>query len=73
MDMKNVEEIYVLSPLQEALLLEDLSYRDLGEYCGQLSCELRGLLNLSALERSWQYVVDHQSALINPCKWYRSN
>lgn len=56
MDLKNVEEIYTLSPLQETVLADNM------QGCGQLICEVLGL-NVEKLKQAWQLTVDRHSVL----------
>ena len=74
MVMKNVEEIYVISPLQEAVLLNVISAEDLdlGSSCSQLSYELHGFLNIFAFEKAWQKLVNYHSILRTFFVWQRT-
>ncbi|MGI2903868.1 amino acid adenylation domain-containing protein [Tolypothrix sp. VBCCA 56010] len=56
MDLKNIEEIYTLSPVQETVLADNM------QGCGQLICEVLGL-NVEKLKQAWQLTVDQQSVL----------
>jgi surfactin family lipopeptide synthetase C len=61
MKVKNIEAIYPLSPVQEALLQDQLGNPQSIASRGQWRCELRGNLDVSAFERAWQ-----QAAKRNP-------
>ncbi|HVG10915.1 MAG TPA: amino acid adenylation domain-containing protein [Thermoanaerobaculia bacterium] len=63
MAQQNVEDIYPLSPMQQGLLFHTLLAPEAGEYFRQLSCRMRGPLNVAAFQRAWQEVVDEHSAL----------
>ncbi len=58
MKLKNVETILPLSPTQE-----DVVARQAGVACGQLICELRGTLDVSAFTRAWDHVVERHQLL----------
>ena len=60
---QNVEDIYPLSPMQQGLLFHTLLAPDAGEYFRQLSCRMRGPLNVEVFRKAWQEVVDEHSAL----------
>lgn len=61
--MRNVEDIYPLSPLQQGILFHALYAPDSGVYLNQTSCTLRGDLDVSAFKRAWQRVVERHSIL----------
>ncbi len=61
--MKNVEDIYQLSPVQEAVLAS----RRLGQMSGTLS----GALDIRALEWAWQQVLNRHSILRTSFVWKR--
>ena len=63
MSTKNVEDFYPLSPMQQGMLFHSLFAPESGVYVEQMSCTLRGDLDLSAFERAWQRVVDRHPIL----------
>ncbi len=63
MDIKNVRDIYRLSPVQEAVLGDDRPG------CGQLICEVRGELDFDKLEQAWQQTVEQQPVLRTLFVW----
>ncbi|HEU4874945.1 MAG TPA: amino acid adenylation domain-containing protein, partial [Pyrinomonadaceae bacterium] len=63
MKLKNVEDIYDLSPIQQGLLFHSLYAPDSGVYVQQIEWVLRGELNLKAFEQAWQQVVNRHSTL----------
>jgi amino acid adenylation domain-containing protein/non-ribosomal peptide synthase protein (TIGR01720 family) len=71
MDIKNIEAVYPLSPIQEAVLSHDVNAAGDATHYGQLSCELKGTLNLSAFEEAWQQVTDRHAALRTSFVWKR--
>src|SRR5215831_8169721 len=69
MTMKNVEDIYPLSPMQQGMLFHTLCAPRSGVYFEQLSCTLQGDLNIPAFHRAWQQVVDRHPILRTCFVW----
>src|SRR5262245_43804238 len=76
------KEFYPLSPTQEGLLFHTLYDPGSGVYVEQVCYRLRGKINVSALEKAWQAVVQRHPALRtcfiwedlkNPIQWVRDN
>src|SRR5258706_1693450 len=67
--MKNVEDIYPLSPMQLGMLFETLSAPSSGIYVEQLNCTLSGSLDAAAFERAWQRTVDRHAVLRTAFVW----
>lgn len=63
MQLENTEDFYPLSPLQEGLLFHALYSPEGGEYISQISCVMRGELDVSALKQAWQQMVQRHAAL----------
>lgn len=63
MDMKNVEDFYPLSPMQQGMLFHSLLTPESGVYFEQLSCTIKGALNIEAFERAWNMVVNRHPIL----------
>ncbi|MEM7583274.1 MAG: condensation domain-containing protein [Acidobacteriota bacterium] len=61
--MKNVEDLYPLSPLQEGLLAHALAAPESGVAFEQLSCTLEGELDTAAFQKAWQRLVDRHPIL----------
>ena len=61
--MKNVESFYPLSPMQQGMIFHSLLAPESGMYVEQVSCRLRGGLNIPAFERAWQRVIERHSIL----------
>jgi len=55
---KNIETAYPLSPMQQGMLFHTLYAPESGTYFQQLSCTLKGDLNVVAFQQAWQQVVD---------------
>src|SRR5215213_7687112 len=58
MELKNIETILPLSPAQE-----DVVARQTDVASGQLTCELRGALDVAAFMRAWEHVVERHQLL----------
>jgi len=58
MELKNVETVLSLSPAQENVVAwrTDVAF-------GQLTCELRGALDVAAFARAWEHVVERHQLL----------
>ncbi|NBD17977.1 MAG: amino acid adenylation domain-containing protein [Cyanobacteria bacterium] len=69
MDTANIEDIYELSPTQQGILFHSLYAPQTGVYVGQLTCCLQGELDLVALEKAWQFVVDQHPILRTAFQW----
>lgn len=67
--MKNVEDIYPLSPLQQGMLFHTLYAPRSALYMEQKVCTLVGSLDVSAFQRAWQHVIDRHPALRTAFLW----
>lgn len=67
----NIEAIYPLSPLQQGILFHAVYDPESNVYFEQLSCEIRGDLNVDALHRAWEAVVDRHPILRTGFFWQR--
>jgi Condensation domain len=67
--MKNVEDIYPLSPVQQGILFHAVYAPEAGMYMEQTTCTVHGNLCVSAFERAWQYVVDRHPILRTAFLW----
>jgi len=61
--MKNVADIYPLSPMQQGMLFHTLSSPDSGVYVEQLHCTLNGQLQVTEFARAWQRMIERHAAL----------
>ncbi|MCG3119499.1 MAG: Linear gramicidin synthase subunit B [bacterium] len=67
--MKDIEDIYELSPLQQGMLFDSLSEENTGLYVYQMSYALHGNLNVAAFERAWQQIVLRHQILRASFHW----
>ena len=68
-DRSDIEDVFELSPLQQGLLFHSLLDPTSGFYVEQYSCLLEGAIDVDALERAWQQVVDAHAALRASFHW----
>ncbi len=69
MGAKNVEDIYVLTPAQQGMLVHCLEGGEEGVYFEQLTFTVEGPLDTGAFERAWQTVVDRHPILRSAFVW----
>ncbi len=69
MHIKNVEDIYPLSPMQQGMLFQTLLEPHTGAYCEQHGRTFRGPFQLAAYQQAWQMVVDHHPILRTAFVW----
>lgn len=67
--MKNVEDLYPLSPAQHGLLFHGVYEPSSGTYFEQVASTLTGELDRDALVRTWQRVVDRHAILRTAFLW----
>ncbi|MEP6703341.1 MAG: amino acid adenylation domain-containing protein [Acidobacteriota bacterium] len=66
---ENLEDLYELSPMQQGMLFHSIYSPDSGAYFEQSLFTIRGDLNVSAFEHSWQRVVERHSILRTSFLW----
>ncbi|WNG58277.1 amino acid adenylation domain-containing protein [Archangium gephyra] len=66
---RSLEDLYPLSPLQQGMLFHVLREQGTGLYFNQLSCELRGNLDVSALTWAWRQVMEAHTILRTAVLW----
>ncbi|NJS16575.1 MAG: non-ribosomal peptide synthetase, partial [Nostocaceae cyanobacterium CSU_2_110] len=69
MNLKNVEDFYPLSPMQQGMLFHSLAAPNSGVYFEQFSCTLKGELSLTAFNYAWQQVIDRHPILRTGFVW----
>src|SRR5215216_7536641 len=62
-EMKNVEDVYPLTPMQQGMLFHSLYAPNSEVYIDQASCRVQGDLNVAAFQQAWQRVIDRHSVL----------
>ncbi|GCE23095.1 amino acid adenylation domain-containing protein [Dictyobacter kobayashii] len=67
--IKNIEAVYPLSPMQQGMLFHSIAAPDTGEYVVQWSCLLPGTLQVHAFEQAWQEVVHRHTILRTAFVW----
>jgi hypothetical protein len=67
--MKNVEDVYSLSPMQQGMLFHTLYEGEPGVYVTQTVHIFRGDLDVPAFQRAWQQVVDRHPVLRTAFLW----
>ncbi|HEX8282851.1 MAG TPA: amino acid adenylation domain-containing protein [Pyrinomonadaceae bacterium] len=66
---QQIEDLYPLSPVQHGMLFHCLLSPEVGVYFVQKSCTLKGDLDVAALERAWQKVLDRHPVLRTGFVW----
>src|ERR1700746_1431015 len=67
--MRNVEDIYPLSPLQEGVLFHILLEPGSGAYVVHLKFTIEGAFNVIAFQRAWETVVERHPVLRSSFVW----
>jgi len=65
----NIQAIYPLSQMQQGLLFHSLYSPGSGAYFLQMSCLIRGGLDVEAFKSAWQAVADRHSILRTSFQW----
>ncbi len=65
----DMEDVYVLSPLQDGLLFHHVAEADQDPYCDQAVCVLEGRVERSAFEVAWRRVAERHPALRTAFLW----
>ncbi|MFL6335978.1 MAG: amino acid adenylation domain-containing protein [Pyrinomonadaceae bacterium] len=67
--MRNVEEIYPLSPLQQGILYHTLHEQEFSMYFEIITWVIEGEVNVAAYEQAWQRAVDLHPVLRSSFVW----
>lgn len=67
--MKNVENIYPLSPMQQGMLLHTVYGSTPGVYLEQFNCILSGDLDVAKFKRTWEKIVARYPVLRSAFVW----
>lgn len=68
-DLKTIDDIYGLSPLQQGMLFHSVVTPHNGIYVEQVSCVLSGNLNVNTFSAAWNHVVNKHDALKSSFVW----
>lgn len=69
MDKKNIEAIYLLTPMQQALLFHSVRMGKHDPGLLQLRCTLHGQLDIAAFEHAWENTLTRHPALRTSLHW----
>lgn len=69
MSKGNVQDIYVLSPMQQGMLFHSISTVDLDVYYECVSCTISNGLNVAAFKQAWQQIIDRHPVLRTAFTW----
>ena len=67
--MKNVEDVYPLSPIQEGMLFHTLNEPNSGIYFNQYHCILSGDIDVGKYKQAWKLIVERHQALRTAFIW----
>ncbi|MFP5288072.1 MAG: condensation domain-containing protein, partial [Thermoanaerobaculia bacterium] len=67
--MKNVEDIYPLTPLQSGMLFHSLMAPDSGVYVTQVTCTLPADLDAGRFRQAWERLVERHGVLRTAFLW----
>ncbi|HEY0607971.1 MAG TPA: condensation domain-containing protein, partial [Herpetosiphonaceae bacterium] len=67
--MKNVEDVYSLSPMQQGMLFHTLYEGEPGVYVTQTVYNFHGAFDVPAFQRAWQQVVERHQTLRSAFLW----
>jgi len=67
--MKDIEDIYELSPMQEGMLFHTIYAPDSGVYIEQYIYNLSGYIDVSSLKRAWQEIVNRHPIFRSSFHW----
>lgn len=67
--MKNVDDLYSLTPVQQSMLAHALGGGDTGTLVEQLTCTIEGPLEVDRFERAWQATVARHDVLRTCFLW----
>src|SRR5215207_2866996 len=69
MSQKDIEAIYELSPQQKGMLFDSLQGTGSGIHVEQKIYRLHGEVDVSAMERAWQHLVNRHTILRTAFVW----
>ena len=69
MNNERLEASYLLSPMQQGMLLHTIHDRHSGAYIQQIVCELREGLRVPLLIKAWKQAVQRHAVLRTSFQW----
>ncbi|MDZ7949845.1 non-ribosomal peptide synthetase [Nostoc sp. DedQUE09] len=69
MSLKNIEDAYPLSPMQQGMLFHSIYAPNSDVYVEQRCFELHGALNITAFSQAWQQVITRHPVLRTAYVW----
>ena len=69
MDKSNIQDLYPLAPMQQGMLFHSIYAPQAEMYIEQITCTLRGDLNVAAFERAWQRALADHAILRTAFVW----
>ncbi len=69
MKLQNVEDIYILSPMQKGMIFHSIYAPTSSVYIEQFVCTVAGDLNRQTFQQAWQRVVERQPVLRTLFLW----
>ncbi|MFP4436430.1 MAG: condensation domain-containing protein [Chloroflexaceae bacterium] len=69
MKMRNVEDIYPLSPMQQLMLMQSLTETQAGLLFEQLLCTLQGAIQPELLQQAWHLLIERHAMLRTAFLW----
>lgn len=69
LDRVTVEDLYILTPLQQGMMFHTLYGQETGDYVVQMNFTFTGQMNLSAFEMAWQQVLNRYEILRSAIVW----
>lgn len=66
---RQIEDLYALSSMQEAMLFQSLYEPKAGYYFEQLSCSFQGTIRIDAFKQAWQAVIRAHAVLRTGFLW----
>ncbi len=67
--MKNVADIYPLTPVQSGMLFHTLAHQRTGVYVNQFTCQLHGEVQSDLLQQAWQQTMERHPVLRTAVLW----
>ncbi|UCH95501.1 MAG: amino acid adenylation domain-containing protein [Candidatus Aminicenantes bacterium] len=68
-DMKGIEDIIALTPMQEGMLFHYLQDPQSGLYFEQLSLKISGEIHIELFEKAWNFVIKNNEMLRTVFRW----